>query len=103
VVSEPEERSMVTRFPLSEFGTSFATRGRGEELREQALERADGSATLIVDFAGVRHVSYSFADEFAGKLVVEADDLAVEVVNASESVGRTVEDAVQRRTAPLAC
>jgi hypothetical protein len=32
----------------------------------------------VVDFAGVQHVSYAFADEFAGKLVVEDDDLAVE-------------------------
>lgn len=94
---------MAARFLLSEFGTSFATRGRGEELREQALKRASGSSALIVDFSGVRHVSYSFADEFAGKLVAEDDDLVVEVMNASDSVGRTVEDAVRRRTAPLAC
>ena len=97
---------MVTRFLLSEFGTSFATRGRGQELREQALERAGGSSTLIVDFAGVQHVSYSFADEFAGKLVAGGDDLAVvavEITHASDTVGRTVEDAMRRRTAPLAC
>jgi hypothetical protein len=94
---------MVTRFLLSEFGTSFATRGRGQELREQALKRAGGSSTLIVDFAGVQHVSYSFADEFAGKLVAEDDELAVKVAHASETVGRTVDDAVRRRTAPLAC
>ena len=94
---------MVTRFLLSEFGRSFATRGRGEELREQARKRAAGFSTLIVDFAGVEHVSYSFADEFVGKLVVEVVDLAVEVVHTSESVGRTVEDAMRRRTAPLAC
>jgi hypothetical protein len=93
----------VTRFLLSEFGTSFATRGRGQELREQALKRAGDSSTLIVDLAGVQHVSYSFADEFAGKLVAGGDELAVEVVHASESVGRTVGDAVRRRTAPLAC
>jgi len=94
---------MVTRFLLSEFGTSFATRGRGQELREQALERAGGSSTLIVDFADVQHVSYSFADEFAGKLVAEGNDLAVEITHTSETVGRTVEDAMRRRTAPLAC
>jgi len=94
---------MVTRFLLSEFGTSFATRGRGQALREQALERAGGSSTLIVDFTGVQHVSYSFADEFAGKLVGECNDLSVEVTQASETVGRTVDEAVRRRTAPLAC
>lgn len=94
---------MVTRFLLSEFGTSFATRGRGQELREQALKRAGDSSTLIVDFAGVQHVSYSFADEFAGKLVAESNDFAVEITHTSETVGRTVDDAVQRRTVPLAC
>ena len=93
---------MVTRFLLSEFGTSYATRGRGQELREQALKRAGGSSTLIVDFAGVQHVSYSFADESAGKLVAGGDDLAVEVAHASETVGRAIDDAVRRRTAPLA-
>ena len=90
---------MVTRFLLSEFGVSFATRGRGEELRKQALKRAGAASTLIVDFAGVAHVSYAFADEFVGKLVAEGDDLTVEVTNASGIVGRTVEDAVRRRTA----
>lgn len=90
---------MATRFLLSEFGVSFATRGRGEELRKQALKRAGAASTLIVDFAGVARVSYAFADEFVGKLVGEGDDLAVEVANASGIVGRTVEDAMRRRTA----
>jgi hypothetical protein len=93
---------MVTRFLLSEFGASFATRGRGEELRTQALKRAGASSTLIVDFAGVRRVSYAFADEFVGKLVAEGDDLTVEVTRASGIVGRTVEGAVRRRTASAA-
>lgn len=82
---------MVTRFLLSEFGASFAMRGRGEELRKQALKRAGASSTLIVDFAGVQRVSYAFADEFVGKLVAEGDDLTVEVTHASGIVGRTVE------------
>jgi len=93
---------MVTRFLLSEFGASFATRGRAEELRRQALKRAGGSSTLIVDFAGVQRVSYAFADEFVGKLVAEGDDLTVEVTRTSGTVGRTVDDAVRRRTAPAA-
>lgn len=97
--SESEGQRVVTRFLLSEFGVSFATRGRGEELRKQALKRAGAASTLIVDFAGVQRVSYAFADEFVGKLVAEGDDLTVEVTNASVIVGRTVEDAVRRRTA----
>lgn len=92
---------MVTRSPLSEFGASFATRGRGEELRKHALERAGVSSTLILDFAGVQRVSYALADEFVGKLVA-GGDLAVEVTHASGAVGRTVEGAVRRRTAPAA-
>jgi hypothetical protein len=55
------------------------------------------------DPRGVQHVSYSFADEFADKLVAGGDDLAVEITHTSETVGRTVEDAMRRRTAPLAC
>jgi hypothetical protein len=91
---------MVTRFLLSEFGASFATRGRAEELRKQALERAGGSSTLIADFAGVQRVSYAFADQFVGKRVAQGGDLTVEVTRASGTVGRTVEEAVRRRTAP---
>jgi STAS-like domain of unknown function (DUF4325) len=100
--SEPEGQRVVTRFLLSEFGASFATRDRGEELRKQALKRAGASSTLIVDFAGVQRVSYAFADEFVGKLVAEGDDLTVEVTHASGIVGRTVEGAVRRRTASAA-
>jgi hypothetical protein len=100
--SGSEGQRMVTRFLLSEFGVSFATRGRGEELRKQALKRAGASSTLIVDFAGVQRVSYAFADEFVGKLVAEGGDLTVEVAHASGIVGRTVEGAVRRRTASAA-
>lgn len=93
----------MARFLLSQFGTSFATRGQGEELRKQAMECAGDVSTLIVDFAGVERVSYSFADEFAGKLVAADDDLVVEVTQASKTVARTVEGAVRRRMAPPAC
>jgi anti-anti-sigma regulatory factor len=94
---------MVTRFPLSEFGTSFATRGRGEELRHEVLKRIGASAAVVVDLADVEHVSYSFADEFLGKLSAD-EGLSVEVVNSSPGIGRTIDDAVRRRTsAAVAC
>jgi anti-anti-sigma regulatory factor len=87
---------MVTRFLLSEFGTSFATRGRGEELREEALKRVGASSALVVDLDTVEHMSYSFADEFLGKLSAE-EDISVELTNLAPSISRTVEEAVRRR------
>ncbi len=94
---------MALHFTLNEFGRAFATRGRGTELREQLLARAGDQDHVIVDFAGVTNVSYSFADEFAGKLAAESGR-RVESVNMAPSVARTVESAVDRRVDhPIAC
>lgn len=93
----------MARVSLSTFGTSFATRGRGQELREQILSDAGTADPLVIDLDGVKHVSYSFADELLAKLSTDAD-IDLEIVGASPSVQRTVEDAVRRRAAiPSAC
>lgn len=90
----------MVRFALNEFGQSFATRGRGNELRQQ-LERLTMHGELAtVDFAGVSNVSYSFADEFLGKLA-QSDRLTVEIVNANDSVNRVVQRAIDRRSRPV--
>jgi anti-anti-sigma regulatory factor len=79
---------------LKNFGTSFATRERGRELRESLYERADGGL-VVLDFSGVTNVSYSFADELVGKL--RADGIDVELVSMSGPVERSVRRAVERR------
>lgn len=95
---------MALLFNLREFGSTFATRGRGAELREAVLDRCGDDSEVILDFAEVTNVSYSFADEFVGKLASDsADDLKVKLINAAPSVDRTVERARQRRSGAVAC
>jgi hypothetical protein len=92
---------MALRYILSEFGTSFATRGRGRELRED-LEAKVSADAVVIDFAGVTNVSYSFADEFVGKLAADGVDLTVD--NMSAPVERSVRRAMTRRAgAPVGC
>jgi anti-anti-sigma regulatory factor len=89
---------VTVRISLSQYGTSFATRGRGEELREQVLVDAQRDDEVVVDLTGVEHVSYSFADEFLAKLHT-TDSVRVVVEGAAPNVARTVSDAINRRTA----
>jgi hypothetical protein len=89
------------RYILKDFGTSFATRARGREIRED-LASAAAKGVVEIDFAGVTNVSYSFADEFVGKL--SADGLELTCVNMAPAVERSVARAVGRRTgSPVGC
>jgi hypothetical protein len=89
-----EGDQMPLRYILMDFGASFATRGRGRDLREDLVAKASASR-IVVDFAEVTNVSYSFADEFVGKLVADGYDL--DVVNMAPSVERSVRRAMTRR------
>ncbi len=94
---------MALQFRLIEFGRSFATRGRGEELRKELIARVEDEDVAILDFSGVTNVSYSFADEFVGKLAAERTP-RVESANMSAEVARSVERAVARRSGEtIAC
>lgn len=87
---------MALTFMLSDFGRTFATRERGAELRDLLLERAAVDKDVIVDFADVTNVSYSFADEFLAKLCVDGA-VRVRRENASERVARIADRAIERR------
>jgi len=91
---------MEVRFELREFGTSFATRERGAEVREELLRRAGDADRVVVDLAEVQHVSYSFADELLGKLSA-ADNFSLDLEGASPNLDRTIQTAISRR-APAA-
>lgn len=96
----------IPTFSLREFGQTFATRGRGKELREELLARMAGEDVVEVDFAGVTNVSYSFADEFFGVLMTSAgaDVPTARLVNVEPTVERVVGDAVGRRRGdPVTC
>jgi anti-anti-sigma regulatory factor len=55
-------------FELSAYGTAFSTRTLGAKLLSELIESAERQSIVVVDFSGVRMVSYSFADEFVGGL-----------------------------------
>jgi anti-anti-sigma regulatory factor len=86
---------MALSYILKDFGTSFATRDRGRELREDLLSRTS-DRHAVLDLAGVTNLSYSFADEFMGKLRADGFDLLI--VNMAPAVERSVQRAVGRRT-----
>jgi hypothetical protein len=92
-------QTMVARFNLAERGRAFATRGRAQELRAEAIALA-GSQELIVDFEGVAHVTYSFADELLGKLRSE-HGICVTPINMVRHVERVVDRALISRAGPL--
>jgi hypothetical protein len=56
-------------FTLADYGTIFATRARGSRMLA-ALDRIPE----VLDFSKVERVSYSFADEFVGKLLQRVHD-----------------------------
>jgi hypothetical protein len=99
---QAEVHRMALEFRLAEFGHAFATRERGQELREEVLRRLGQEDVVTLDFSGVTNVTYSFADELVGKLGAGAHP-RVEQVNMAPAVARTVERALDRRTGALSC
>lgn len=59
------------RYLLVRHGQAFSTRARGEEIRAEIEMMAASAGEVTIDFAGVRSVSYSFADEAIGVIVSE--------------------------------
>lgn len=95
---------MALLFRLQEFGTTFATRARGAELRALAVSRSADDPGLIIDFADVTNVSYSFADEFVARLTADrSQDLKIELINMIDRVDRTVVGAQRRRVGETVC
>jgi hypothetical protein len=88
---------MTIRLLLADHGRTFATRGRATEMREQVSADLARDGHLVIDFAGVTNITYSFADELVGKLIAENDG-RVEPVNMDPLVASTVARAVERRT-----
>lgn len=96
--SRPDKDALMpVNYRLADHGRTFSTRPRGAELRDEALAAAHGGDVLVLDFADVLSVSYSFADEFVGALA-ERRASDVSWVNASPEVERVVGRAVARRT-----
>jgi hypothetical protein len=82
------------KFSLGPLGSTFSTRPRGAQLREEIQRTAQPGEQVILDFSDVLAVSSSFADEFVGEL---ATARRVEVIGASDEVGRVVRRVLDRR------
>jgi hypothetical protein len=67
-------------------------------MRAELLEKmGDGPATVTIDFASVQSASYSFLDEFVGKLVESMAPDAPKLVNVPPMIARTIESSLRRR------
>ncbi len=93
------------RFLLADHGTTFATRPRAEELCTLLLGGTEGSDEVIVDLGGVLGVSYSFADEFFGRLLdpenADRPDGQIAVSGGRIEVERVVRRVFERRNVQL--
>jgi uncharacterized protein DUF4325 len=67
-------------FRLEQHGAVFSTRPKGRTLRQQALSEHARGQEIYVSFAGVQSISYSFADEFLGPLLLGPDRVVLEDV-----------------------
>jgi len=88
-------------FRLADYGKTLSTRLRGAKVREALLAQMEGDQ-VVVDCADVLAISYSFADEFAGKLAQGSADrpsVHLSVAHASPTVAEALETAIGRRTA----
>lgn len=79
-------------------GTDISSRTRARWLREQIVDTRD---ECFVDFAGVRSVSHSFADECFAVMVVEQSEAwfkkHVKLLNCTATIRETILEAILQR------
>lgn len=86
-------------YRLGERALVYSTRDRGARLRAEvlgAIETSPGEP-VVLDFAGVLSASYSFLDEFVGKLAQAMSPNEPALVNVSPDVAATIENSLRRR------
>jgi len=92
-------------YQLAKQGSVFSTRPRAVRLLAHLHEVSDLDTTpLVLDFQGVRDMSYSFADEFIGTLTQRAIDEQVEapqLINMEAPVCEMVSLSLASRELPL--
>lgn len=86
-------------FRLAEHGAVFSTRPKGRSLRQAALAEHVRGGEIHVSFDGVQSISYSFADEFLGPLLLGPDRVILEDV--APHLHRIIKSAVSRRNIRL--
>jgi anti-anti-sigma regulatory factor len=86
---------------LGRLGQAFSTRARAEQIRAEIEQLAVDSPDVLIDFEGVRSVSYSFADElvgvFASRYEADSDSLRPVVIGLSAQAQRVLIGSLEQR------
>lgn len=90
------------RYLLAETSHVFSTRDRGARVLEEvrALVGDALASQVVIDFADVQRVSYSFIDEFLGVWASELTDLRQplpELDHVSEQAAALIAESMKRR------
>lgn len=90
----------MNTFQVSAYGSDLASRPIGRKLRSALVNQAS-YGPVVLDFAGVRAASHSFADEFVAVLIEEKGEAwfrgNVKVINHTSGVRSALLDAIQHR------
>lgn len=82
-------------FSLSDYGAVFSTRPLGAQLRDEALAKRLGGERFEISFEGVQSISYSFADEFLGPIMLGGVDAML--TDVPPQLHRIILGALERR------
>lgn len=85
------------QFRLGEHGSVFSTRQRGKQFLDELRPELGAGEDVHISFAGVKSISYSFADEFLGGLMSEHRRLDLLIEDAEDSVRRVILGALRKR------
>ncbi len=90
----------------SDYGTDISSRKSAAQLRKHTVSEVDLHGSIVLDFADVRTVSSSFADEAFAILVLERGEAwfknSVKVINLSKPVKLSIIASVRDRLSPEA-
>ncbi len=93
--------SASPRYVLGCHGQAFSTRARAEEIRAEIKQLVADGRDVLIDFEGVRSVSYSFVDELIGVFAsrYEADNQALRpvVIGLSAQAQRVLLGSLEQR------
>jgi hypothetical protein len=67
-------------FRLADYGAVFSTRPKGASMRRLVLASHEAGEEIHLSFDGVQSISYSFADEFLGPLMLGSDRVVLDGV-----------------------
>jgi STAS-like domain of unknown function (DUF4325) len=95
------QSSASPRYVLGRHGQAFSTRAKAEQIRAEIEQLAAGGRDVLVDFEGVRSVSYSFVDEligvFATRYEVDNDSLRPVVIGLTAQAQRVLLGSLEQR------